>query len=195
MARFAAFLDACVLVPIVPCDTLLRLADSGAFRPLWSDRVVKEAIHALTQIHPDIDPGRILSRFRSMNEAFEDARVEGWEPLEEAIKLPDPDDRHVVAAALLGRADVIITQNVKDFPATTMGPLGIEVIKVDEFLLDLFDLNPSATRRIVAEQAAAMTRPPTELDGLLTRLARCGAPQFAEALRTSAPGPTLAAAD
>ena len=88
-----------MLVPIAPCDTLLRLADSGAFRPLWSDRVVEEALRALQHIHPDIDQNRFLSRFRSMDEAFEDARVKGWEPLEHSIDLPDPDDRHVVALA------------------------------------------------------------------------------------------------
>ena len=61
MARFAAFLDACVMVPIAPCDTLLRIADSGAFCPLWSQRVVDEAVRALQRIHPDVAPSRFLS--------------------------------------------------------------------------------------------------------------------------------------
>ncbi|RGE18869.1 putative toxin-antitoxin system toxin component, PIN family [Leucobacter sp. wl10] len=182
MARFTAFLDACVLVPIAPCDTLLRLADSGAFRPLWSARVVDEALRALERIHPDVDQSRFLSRFRSMDEAFEDAGVEGWESLEQAIDLPDPDDRHVVAAALRGRADAIITENTKDFPPTTLAPLGLEAIRLDDFLLDQYDLNPSVTRRVVAEQAAAMTQPPVELDVLLSKLARSGAREFAKTL-------------
>lgn len=55
MARFSSFLDACVLVPITPCDTLLRMADAGAFRPLWSERVMIEAVAALARIHPDVD--------------------------------------------------------------------------------------------------------------------------------------------
>lgn len=83
MSRFTAFLDACVLVPIAPCDTLLRMAACGAFRPLWSERVEDEALRVLCEIHPSIDPSRFHSRFRSMNEAFEDARVSGWEPLVE----------------------------------------------------------------------------------------------------------------
>lgn len=187
MARFTAFLDACVLVPIAPCDTLLRLADAGAFRPLWSARVVDEALRALTRIHPEVDRSRFLSRFRSMDEAFEDARVDGWEPLEQTIDLPDPDDRHVVAAALRGRADAIVTENIKDFPDAVLKPLGLETIRLDAFLLDQYDLNPSATRRIVAEQAAAMTHPQVEVDVLLARLARGGAPGFASALRRPAP--------
>lgn len=77
MTRFTAFLDACVLVPIAPCDTLLRMADRGAFRPLWSERVEEEALRALCEIHTDVDPSRFHSRFRSMNEAFEDARIRG----------------------------------------------------------------------------------------------------------------------
>lgn len=115
-----------------------------------------------------------------MNEAFEDALVEGWEPLEQEIDLPDPDDRHVIAAALRGRADAIITENTKDFPKAVLGPLGLEVIRVDDFLLDQYDLNPSFTCRIVIEQAAAMTHPPVEVEVLLARLARSGAPAFAK---------------
>ena len=180
MARFTVFLDACILVPIAPCDTLLRLADSGAFRPLWSDRVIEEALRALEQIHPNIDRSRFLSRFRSMDEAFEDARVEGWESLERSIELPDPDDRHVVAAALRGKADAIVTENVKDFPAAVLGALGLEAIRLDNFLLDQYDLNPLATRRIVAEQAATMTQPPVEVNALFSMLSRGGAPRFAK---------------
>lgn len=179
MARFSAFLDACVLVPIAPCDTLLRLADAGVFRPLWSQRVEEEAISALERIHPSADPNRFLSRFRSMNEAFDDACVFGWEGLERAVELPDPDDRHVVAAALRGGADVIVTQNTKDFPLPVLGPLGLEALGLDEFLLDQYDLYPWVTKRIIAEQAAAMRNPPTEPGELLARLDASGAPRFA----------------
>lgn len=115
-----------------------------------------------------------------MDEAFEDAHVEGWESLESSIELPDPDDRHVVAAALWGRAEAIITENIKHFPAKSLSVHGIEAIRLDDFLLDQYDLNPSATRRIVVEQAAAMTQPPVAVNVLLTRLSRGGAPRFAK---------------
>ncbi|WP_371743634.1 PIN domain-containing protein [Herbiconiux sp. SALV-R1] len=145
------------------------MADSGAFRPLWSGRVIDEAMRALTRIHPSVDENRFLSRFRSMNEAFEDALVEGSERLEAAVELPDPDDRHVVAAALRGRADAIITQNTKDFPDSVLRPLGLEALPVDAFLLDQYDLNPRAACRVVSEQAAAMTHPPVGVETLLAR--------------------------
>lgn len=182
MTRFTAFLDACILVPIAPCDTLLRMADCGAFRPLWSERVEEEALRALCEIHPSIDPSRFHSRFRNMNEAFEDARVAGWEPLVDGIELPDPDDRHVLAAALRGRADVIVTENIRDFPAAVLSPLGLEAVRLDEFLLTQFDLNVPATVQILSDQARAMGRPPVTERQLLSRLARSGAPRFAEAV-------------
>lgn len=182
MTRFTAFLDACVLVPIAPCDTLLRMADGGAFRPLWSEAVEEEALRALCEIHPDIDPSRFYSRFRSMNEAFEDARVSGWEPLVEGLELPDPNDRHVLAAAIRGRADVIVTENVRDFPATALAPLGLEAVRLDDFLLSQFDLSAAATVQLVEDQARAMGRPPATKDQLLERLACGGAPRFADAV-------------
>lgn len=117
-----------------------------------------------------------------MNEAFEDARVTGWESLVEGIELPDPNDRHVLAAAIRGRADVIVTENVRDFPANVLSPLGLEAVRLDEFLLTQFDLNVAVTVQIVGDQALAMGRPPVTEDQLLGRLGRSGAPRFANAV-------------
>ena|SRR5580692_808508 len=99
--QYAAVLDACVLVPIALADTLLRVAEKGLYRPLWSDRILGEAQTAIEQIHPGIDVGK---RFTNMREAFGDALVTGWEELEAGISLPDLDDRHVVATAPPARA-------------------------------------------------------------------------------------------
>ena len=74
--------------------------------------------------------------------AFPDAIVMGWEPLEDAYVLPDPDDRHVLAAAVKGRADVTVTDNLKDFPARSL-PADLEAQSADEFLLDALDLQPA----------------------------------------------------
>src|ERR1700722_18502345 len=102
MSRYTAVLDACVLVPVALADTLLRVAERGMYRPLWSSRILLEAQTAIEEIHPGIDVGK---RFASMREAFGDAMVTGWEALEPGIRLPDQDDRHVVAAGVCGRAD------------------------------------------------------------------------------------------
>jgi hypothetical protein len=85
MARYAAVLDACVLVPIALADTLLRVAEKGLYRPLWSDRILTEAQDAIEEIHPGIDAGK---RFTSMREAFDDALVTGWEELQPGIPCP-----------------------------------------------------------------------------------------------------------
>jgi hypothetical protein len=139
MPRYTAVLDACVLVPIALADTLLRVAEKGLYRPLWSGRILAEAQAATEEMHPDIDAGK---RFAQMREAFGDALVAGWEELEPAIRLPDPDDRHVVAAAAQGGAQAIITANMKDFPAAALRPLGLEAVHPDDFLLDQLDLSP-----------------------------------------------------
>jgi predicted nucleic acid-binding protein len=98
-----------------------------------------------------------------MNEAFDDAMVTGWEPLAAGITLPDPDDAHVVAAALVGRADVIVTENIRHFPDDV---------------------------QIITEQAAAMKRPTVESAQLLDRLSRSGAPQFAHRVRMESMRPS-----
>ncbi len=181
MARFSAFLDACVLVPIALADTLLRLAEVGLYRPLWSGRVLDKVIDAVVEIHPALDPTVANRRVDVMRSFFPDATVQAWEGLEAGLQLPDPDDRHVVAAALQGRADLIVTANLRDFPDETLEPLGIEVQHPDVFLLNQLDLEPDITVATLHRQAAAAQRPTMTTRVLLDYLARCGVPRFAEA--------------
>ena len=180
MARYAVVLDACVLVPIALADTLLRLAERNLYRPLWSARIVAEATDAIVDIHPEIPPEQVQARFAAMGDAFEDACVEGWEHLEHAVMLPDADDRHVVAAALGGRADAIVTANVGDYPMDVLGPFGIEVVHPDDFLLEQLDLAPRIVLDVLREQAAHTRQPPLTPVDLIARLVRCGVPGFAD---------------
>lgn len=177
MPRYGAVLDACVLVPIALAATLLRVAETGLYQPLWSDRILAEAQQAIEEIHPGID---VTKRFTDMREAFDDALVTGGEELEAGISLPDDDDRHIVAAAIRAGAQAIVTVNVSDFPLSALGPLGLEVVHPDTFLLDQLDLSPPTVLQVISEQAAHTTRPrltPRELAGLL---ARAGVPGFAD---------------
>jgi hypothetical protein len=121
MPRYTAVLDACVLVPIALADTLLRVAERGLYRSLWTDPILSEAQAALEEIHPSID---VSKRFASMREAFDRSLITGWEDLEGGLSLPDEDDRHVVAAAIKGGAQAIITANLADFPIAALGSLG-----------------------------------------------------------------------
>lgn len=181
MARFSAFLDACVLVPIALADTLLRLAEADLYRPLWSERVLDEMVEAIDAVHPNLAVGAARARAAVMQRSFDDACVVGWERLERGLALPGPDDRHVLAAALCGRADLIVTANVRDFPAEVVGSLGVEVQHPDEFLLNQLDLEPDLTIGTLHRQAAATKRPAITTKALLAHLARCGVPEFAGA--------------
>jgi predicted nucleic acid-binding protein len=85
MSGFRVVLDTCVLVPIVKADLLLTLARRGAFHPLWSDAIMDELSRAIVKVNPNVTEERAAARIQDMNHAFEDAMVEGWEPLEECI--------------------------------------------------------------------------------------------------------------
>jgi hypothetical protein len=184
---YAAMLDACVLVPNALCDSLLRFAEAGFYRPLWSDRVLDEVFYAVCRIHPDIDPPRIRRRLDAMATAFTDANVTGWEAVAAGLDLPDPDDRHVLAAAIAGGGQSLVTFNLKDFPVEPLTAAGVEARHPDEFLLDQLDLFPSLALEVLTRQADDMHRPPSDLAGLLNRLERCGVPDFADAVRRIAP--------
>lgn len=183
MTQYTAFLDACVLVPITPVDTLLRLANTGAFQPIWSQRVIDEAQYAIQFIHPDINVDKIHSRFDSMNIAFENALITGWESLENTIHLPDLNDRHVVAAAVTGKADAIITENTKDFPESALRPYGLKAVRLDDFLLRNFKRNPETTYQLILEQRQAMTNPLVSLEELIHTLEKNQILKFTKVLK------------
>jgi hypothetical protein len=182
---FTAFLDACVLLPVALGDTLLRAAEADLYRPAWSPRVQDEVRRAFTLVRPDLPPARIEARLRAADREFPDALTTGFEPIENGLALPDPDDRHVVAAAVAARADAVVTANLADFPDAVLGPLGLHAVGPDDFLLDLLDLAPGRMRGIVQEQAAATSRPALDVDDVLIALGRAGAPRFASEVRAS----------
>jgi len=180
LPRYTALLDACVLVPIALADTLLRVAERELYRPLWSERILTEASNAVLEVHPDLASDRVAKRFADVNGTFEDACVEGWEVLVPTLSLPDPDDRHVLAAALRGRADAIVTGNIRHFPEDVLEPLGIAAVDPDDFLLDQLDLAPRIVLEVLREQAGHTRNPPLTPTDLLAQLARAGVPGFAD---------------
>lgn len=121
---YSVLLDACVLVPNALRDALLRLAERGFYRPLWSERILDESAWAVIKVHPELDAHRVCRPLDAMNATFEDALVEGWEQVSAGLDLPDDNDRHVLAAAVRGGAQVIVTFNVKDFPEDRLLPTG-----------------------------------------------------------------------
>ena len=130
---FTALLDTCVLWPNLQRDFLLSLAAEHLYRPIWSAAILDELAweeskklqrRGATKIESDERTTHLITQMRR---AFDDAEVVGWEGLVGTYGLPDPNDEHVVAAAVVGGAGAIVTLNFKDFPAKSL-PKGIEVI-------------------------------------------------------------------
>ena len=137
---FTALFDACVLYPAPLRDILLRLACGNLFRARWSAQIHDEWIRSLLQNRPDL-AGKLQRTRDAMDRAVADCLVTGHEVLIPGLILPDPNDRHVLAAAILGRADVIVTFNLKDFPAAVLGGYGIEAQHPDVFIRHVLDLD------------------------------------------------------
>jgi predicted nucleic acid-binding protein len=179
-APFKVVLDANVIYPFSLRDTLLRAASAGFFQVHWSAQILDEARRNL------VGSGRMTEaqagRLRAaMEGAFPEAMVIGHEPLIGAMK-NEEKDRHVVAAAVKAEAQVIVTANLKDFRHL---PEGIEAQSPDDFLCNLFDLDPEGLAELVRQQASDLQKPPRTFDELLTGLAKL-VPQFVAALRTYA---------
>ncbi|MCL4853177.1 MAG: PIN domain-containing protein [Bryobacteraceae bacterium] len=142
MASFTAFYDADVLYGSQLRNLLMHLALTGLFRAKWSAGVHEEWMTRLLRNRPDLTRGKLERTRMLMDKHAEDALVTGYEDLIEGLRLPDPNDRHVLAAAIRDRADVIVTRNVRDFPADVLGSFGIEAQCPDEFVVHLLDLAP-----------------------------------------------------
>jgi predicted nucleic acid-binding protein len=178
---FPALLDTCVLYPAYLCDTLLRLAEAEAYRPLWSADILTELRRNV--IEAGIPADRIDHRIAHMSHSFPDAMVTGYESLIDGMA-NDPKDRHVLAAAVRANAEVIVTFNVRDFPEPALKPYDIFAVHPDDFLLDQLDLYPGLTLDVLDQQAASYRREPTTTAGLLPLLERTGLRRFtAEARR------------
>jgi len=155
-----AFLDASVLYRAVTRSVLMYLAVFDVYRPLWSEAVQQEWVNHLIKNRPDLDPARI-ARTRALMEAHVlDANVTGYEPLIPSIILPDPGDRHVVAAAIRGRANVIVTANLKHFPATTLAVYNLTAEDPDTFIHKLLEIDPEGVVGALAADRAGMVKKP-----------------------------------
>ncbi len=171
---FTVVYDANVLYPAPLRDLLIRLAMTGVVRVKWTDEILDEVFCNILENRPDLTMER-LARTRSlMNNAVRDALVDGYQSLVGSLELPDPDDRHVLAAAIQCGAQSIITHNLKDFPADKLEPYGLEAIPPDEFVLDLLDLAPGAVLRVLNEQQAARKTAPRTLEGVVDTLGTNG---------------------
>lgn len=162
-------MDACVLIPATLRDTLLRAVEKGMYRLHWSDEILDEVRRNLVK-RGMTSPEDAQDLIDQMNRFFAEANVRGFEVLIPAMT-NDEKDRHVLAAAVMSRSQVIITSNIKDFPKQTLEPFGVEAQTPDEFLTHLFYLNPTLMMQILSEQAGDLDDPPLTVPEVLAVLA------------------------
>lgn len=157
--EYSAVLDACVLVPMALCDFLLRLAEEPAmYRPLWSEQILTEMARALrTKLHRS--QADVAWRRQQMIQAFPEAMVPVPSELLRAVEcIPDEEDRHVLAAAIMARADTIVTQNRKHFPKSCLDKYGVICQTADEFLIHQYHLSPQLILDKLDDQGAGISQ-------------------------------------
>jgi predicted nucleic acid-binding protein len=175
-----AVYDANILYPASLRDLFIRLAHAGLVRAKWTEAIHDEWIRNVLKDNPQLSADR-LARTRSlMNEAVRDCLVTGYEDLVDSLTLPDPDDRHVLAAAIRAGANVIVTSNLKDFPPEALSRFDIEAV---HFLVELFNSAPADVCAAVKRQRQGLRNPPKTAEELLATLEGQGLPQTVSALR------------
>ncbi len=183
MAGFTAFFDADVLYGSELRNFLMHLALMGLFRARWSEGVHKEWMTRLLANRPDLSREKLERTRRLMDMHAEDALVAGYEGLIEGLRLPDANDRHVLAAAIQGQADVIVTRNVRDFPPAALEPFGIEALHPDDFVLHLLDLGTELVIEAAEGHRESLRRPTKTVEEYLAMLENEGLTQSVAILR------------
>lgn len=183
--RPLAVLDANILYPFQLRGFLLHAAVEDLFDPLWSDEIVDEFSRNLTA-NEGIAQERIDHLVGQMRSAFPDAWGAGYEGYADGVVLPDEGDRHVVALAAKYEAEVIVTNNTRDFPEIALAPLGLKAISAQRFATKLAELDLRAVFTAAENHRLSLTRAPLGPAEYLDSLARrAGIPQLAEQLRTA----------
>lgn len=178
-SQFTVVFDACVLYPSVLRDVLMRLALTDRFRAKWTTFIHDEWTRNLLKNNPTISP-EYLRRTRELMDAHvRDALVTDYEHLINTVELPDPDDRHVLAAAIASKADGIVTYNLKDFPKDALSQYSVQAIHPDDFILDLIDLYPADVIGAVRSARASLKNPQLAVHEYLDRLRKLRLPASA----------------
>ena len=175
--------DACVLYPAPLRDALVSLALTGLFRAHWTQAIHDEWTRNLLAHRSDLTPQQVNRTCRLMNTAVPDSLVTGYEAKISSLSLPDPDDRHVLAAALRSRSQRIITFNLKDFPPSILSGYGIEACHPDTFIVQLLEAHPETVATALEAQRLRLIRPPQSAEEFLETLRRQSLPRTTDLLR------------
>ena len=180
--------DANVFYSIVTTDLILSLGVAELVRPRWTVQIHDEWMRKLLANRPDLDPAKIAHRRQQMDEAIDDCVIAGYEELVPQLRLPDSDDRHVLAAAIHACARVILTYNRRDFPHRVLAPYGVTAQHPDDFLMTVMQRFSTEVGETLEEMRMRKTRPPLSQAALLQKLANQKLPKFVAALRVTGYG-------
>lgn len=160
----------------------MTLAMTGLFRPRWSDDIHREWMQAVSDAR-GIPVEKLQARRDDMDQAVLDSCVSGYEGLIEALTLPDPNDRHVLAAAIRCHANAIVTFDLKDFPDTVLNQFGIHTRHPDDFILDVDGLELGILIHAARADLMHYTNPPLEVDDYIDGLRKAQVPKTADYLQ------------
>jgi len=180
---FVVVYDANVLYPNTLRDLLIRISQAGLVQAKWTNEILDEMLRALGRNRPDISPDKLERLRQLMNGAVRDCLVSGYEPLIDGLKLPDPADRHVLAAAIKSGAQVIVTSNLRHFPAADLELWDVEAKSPDDFVLDQVGIDGRTVAACVQQIADSRIRPPQDTEDVLSQLERDGLVESIAALR------------
>lgn len=177
-----AILDACVLYPAPVRDLLLCIAEVDLYIPKWTDRIHQEWSRNLLLNRPDLSAGQLAQTINAIRGAFPTATVIGYESLMDTIQLPDPNDVHVLAAAILSHAQYIVTANLKDFPQNQISKYRVEAKHPDTFLYDLIELDPEKALLAFRTQVLTLRKPLKTAEEVAQTLRKTGLQRTADKL-------------
>ena len=161
----------------------MHLALTGLFRAKWSADIHEEWISALLRNRPDLTRQKLERTRMLMDRHATDALVTGYQELIPSLQLPDPNDRHVLAAAICSRADVIVTFNTRDFPFERLAEFGIEAQHPDEFVLHLLDLALGVVATAAEDHRLSLKNPAKTVEEYLNALEARGLTRTVSVLR------------
>jgi hypothetical protein len=174
MSRYTALLDANILYPAPMRDIFMQLTVDDLFRAKWTTDIHNEWIEALLKNEPHRERADLERTRDLMDKSTRDSIITGYGAIIPGLKLPDPDDRHVLAAAIVGRCDVIVTQNLKHFPKAALQTFGIEAQHPDNFLTNHLNLYTEQFCAAIRKVRLRLQNPPYSVEEYLATLKRQG---------------------
>jgi predicted nucleic acid-binding protein len=174
-SRYTALLDANVLFPKLQCDALLSLAHAGLYAAKWSADIEREWMDARRKKYPDSEEAN-RHKAKEMCKAIPDCMVTGYEVFVDGLVLPDPNDRHILAAAIVGHADAIVTNNVSDFPLETLAQHDIDIQTPDQFIVNQLTLHPDQAVKALRDMRMRWNNPKYTAEGLVALFEQRGMP-------------------